>query len=325
LSLSTTAASALQPPADTTAVEYWNLPTGSRLAYVRIAARRDVQLPPVVYLHGGPGAYEVASVGHYLPFAAQWAQLGFNVYFYDQVGSGLSSRLADPTNYSVARHVADLEAIRVRLGAARLILIGESWGATLAAHYLARHSARVLGVAFVSPGAIHPGENRPPTPRFDPEMLAWVRSHRPDDLARCTAFETLLAQAPAAAYRRYGDAWPDSLLDAWVSDAVLGRAVHHPALVDSARMHGMGWWAWTFTNWDLRGQPPIHAALRRFNGPVLVLHGRSDYLSAEIADGYARTFPRAHLIHIPDAGHLIWVDQPAAFARAMTRFLESAG
>jgi hypothetical protein len=60
-------------------------------------------------------------------FYRQFAADGFRVYLYDQVGSGLSSRLR-VRDYTLERDVADLEAIRQQIGADRLILIGHSWG-----------------------------------------------------------------------------------------------------------------------------------------------------------------------------------------------------
>lgn len=53
---------------------------------------------------------------------------GFDVYDYAQVGAGLSERLEDVRDYTVARHVADLEAIRADIGADRLVLVGGSVG-----------------------------------------------------------------------------------------------------------------------------------------------------------------------------------------------------
>jgi pimeloyl-ACP methyl ester carboxylesterase len=67
------------------------------------------------------------------------ALAGFDVYAYDQIGAGRSARLADVKAYTVARHVADLEAIRTTIGAEKIVLIGNSWGGTLAANYLAAH------------------------------------------------------------------------------------------------------------------------------------------------------------------------------------------
>jgi len=313
-----------QRSADRDTVRYWDLPTGSHLAYVRISASRTASLPPVLYLHGGPGAYEVASVSEYRPLAERWARLGFDVYLYDQVGSGRSGRLHDPVQYTVARHVADLEAIRVTLGAQRLILIGESWGAALGAQYMARYPDRVARAVFVSPGAIDlSGSVHSPTPRFDEEMLAWVRTHRStEEYRRCQIVDALMARDIHRAYERVGDATLDALFDAWVTEAILGRTVHDSSLVRGARMAGMGWWVWTVTNWDQRAHaPPIRSALHGYSGPVLVLHGTSDYLPDSLAIEYATIFQRARLVQVPQAGHLLWVDQPEVFAREIGRFL----
>jgi len=124
-------------------VRYWNLPTGSRLAYVHVPAQGAAKRTALLFLHGGPGAYQVSEFKRGRAWYASLAQRGFDVYVYDQTGSGLSARLNDPRAYTVARHVADLEAIRQTIGAARMILIGDSWGATLAANYIAAHPDRV--------------------------------------------------------------------------------------------------------------------------------------------------------------------------------------
>ena len=52
--------------------------------------------------------------------------------------------------------MTDLEAIRKRIGAARMVLIGHSWGGQVAAAYLAAHPANVARVVFSSPGALAP-------------------------------------------------------------------------------------------------------------------------------------------------------------------------
>jgi pimeloyl-ACP methyl ester carboxylesterase len=108
---------------------------------------------PVVFLHGGPGIADMAGD------AATFTQLtgdGFDLWVYDQVGTGHSSRLADPRGYTIAREVADLEAIRQQIGADRMVLLGHSWGGQVAAAYLAAHPGRVARVVFSSPGALAP-------------------------------------------------------------------------------------------------------------------------------------------------------------------------
>jgi proline iminopeptidase len=107
----------------------------------------------VVVVHGGPGVADMAGDAAYF---GQLAGDGYDVWVYDQVGTGRSSRLADPRRYDIAREVADLEAIRGRIGADRMVLIGHSWGGQVAASYLAAHPANVARVVFSSPGALAP-------------------------------------------------------------------------------------------------------------------------------------------------------------------------
>jgi len=52
----------------------------------------------------------------------------------------------------VARDVADLEAIREEIGAGRVVLIGHSYGGTLAAAYASSHPNRVERMVLSFPG-----------------------------------------------------------------------------------------------------------------------------------------------------------------------------
>ena len=132
-------------PPDT---KYWSLGDGRRIAYQVVPPRADSQRPPVVVLHDGPGTPELSFLSALgkRPYDFLGEQ-GRAVYYYDQLGSGFSSRL-DLTReppYTVARHVADLEAIRAQIGAPRLVLAGTGWGATLAVHYLLQQTELASG------------------------------------------------------------------------------------------------------------------------------------------------------------------------------------
>ena len=52
----------------------------------------------------------------------------------------------------------DLEQIRRQIGADRLILVGHSYGAVLAGHYLALHPEHVARMVVISPGALDPAD-----------------------------------------------------------------------------------------------------------------------------------------------------------------------
>ena len=140
---------------------FWELETGHRIAYRRVRAAAGVEpRAPVVFLHGGPGGYVHSSV---IEALAPLAGRGHELYFYEQVGSGLSERLPRPKDYSFLGHVADLEAIvRDEIGAERVILVGHSYGGMLAAQFVAMHPERVERVVLSSPGVLEPA-------RFDDE------------------------------------------------------------------------------------------------------------------------------------------------------------
>ena len=140
------------PPHPLENIRYWQLPTGSRIAYREIDPPEGMALKPtpVVYLHGGAGARE----GHFdQSIYGSLASDGFRVFLYDQAGSGLSNFLP-VREYTIDRAVADLEAIRNELGADQMILVGHSWGARLAAKYMSKYPGRVAKVILHSPASI---------------------------------------------------------------------------------------------------------------------------------------------------------------------------
>ena len=115
---------------------------------VRLFTRQVGSGPPVVVLHGGPGA----SHDYLLPQYDLLAQ-GRSLFYYDQRGGGQSPV---PRDVAVGwrEHVADLDAIRLHLGLERLTLCGYSWGGLLAVLYVLEHADRVERLALVSPASI---------------------------------------------------------------------------------------------------------------------------------------------------------------------------
>jgi pimeloyl-ACP methyl ester carboxylesterase len=71
-----------------------------------------------------------------------------------------------------------------------------------------------------------------------------------------------------------------------------------------------------FPSFDLRGD------LRSITVPTLVLVGDDDLIAGPVsADAMMRELPAARLVTIPDSGHFLYVEQPAAFRAALTDFL----
>lgn len=315
-------------------IQYWQLSTGSRIAFIHVpaaAAPQAVRRTPIVFVHGGPGACEVYAYAFAHPWYGRLAAQGFDVYLYDQIGGGFSARLSNPRAYTVDRHVADLEALRAAIGAEQLILVGESWGASLSASYAAAHPDRVERLAFLAPGALAPAERKHQifpfsTPRLTPEFLAWLgRTRGPVALRRAEQLNALLARDVAAAHVFAPDAEMDPLMDAYINEQILVTCVHDPAKLRARgfALHGTGFWASLLTTWDaVNRRTDLRARLEALRLPVLIVRGDSDYLPPAIAADYAAVFPHADYVHVPAAGHFLWLDQPELYRRELEDFLQ---
>ncbi|WP_316042331.1 alpha/beta fold hydrolase [Nocardiopsis sp. CNR-923] len=104
---------------------------------------------PALVLHGGPGS------GCHPGWTEFFDTTRYRVILLDQRGSGRSTPPAhDPTTdltTNTTHHlVADIEALRTHLGIATWLVLGASWGSTLALAYAQTHPARVHGLVLVA-------------------------------------------------------------------------------------------------------------------------------------------------------------------------------
>jgi len=308
-----------RPPAPVAGQRFWDLPTGSRIAYVERPARGRPRPTPVVFVHGGPGIADMAGDTAYF---GQLTADGYDVWVYDQVGTGRSSRLADPRGYDIAREVADLEAIRQRIGADRLVLIGHSWGGQVAAAYLAAHPGRVAKVVFSSPGALAPAVDDGSSGRVRARLTRGQQLRLYALLARPRMLLpwTLLQVNPRAAHAFAGDAEMDARNDR-VYNA--GRAgAHCRDAGPGPALHGLGFYAYQFPqSAAARPWADPRPALARLRTPALVVKGSCDYLSWSSGQAYLRAVPGSRLAYLHHAGHNSYQDQPAAFLATVRAFL----
>ncbi|HSP80578.1 MAG TPA: alpha/beta hydrolase, partial [Myxococcaceae bacterium] len=123
--------------------EHHRVLNGVRL-YYRVAGQPPEEKAPVLFLHGGPG-YNSYSFSRLMGTRLERVR---RMVYLDQRGCGRSERPWDG-QYSLEVLVADLEALRQELGVERWVLLGHSFGGTLALEYAARHPQRVAGVVFV--------------------------------------------------------------------------------------------------------------------------------------------------------------------------------
>jgi proline iminopeptidase len=108
--------------------------------YIETVGRKDGI--PAVYLHGGPGSG--CQSDHRRLFDPE----RFHAVLFDQRGAGRSSPKGGRKDNTLPHLIADMEMIREKFGFERWIVVGGSWGATLALAYAQVHPERVLGIVL---------------------------------------------------------------------------------------------------------------------------------------------------------------------------------
>jgi proline iminopeptidase len=108
--------------------------------YVESVGRADGI--PAVYLHGGPGSG--CQPDHRRLFDPE----RFHAILFDQRGAGRSRPKGRRENNTLPHLIADMEIIREKFGITRWIIVGGSWGATLALAYAQAHPDRVSGIVL---------------------------------------------------------------------------------------------------------------------------------------------------------------------------------
>lgn len=98
---------------------------------------------PIVFLHGGPGSGFQDAHRKLFPESAY-------LVMFDQRGAGLSRPTRGRTENTTDHLIADMEKLRMHFGIEQWIVVGGSWGATLALAYAERHREHVLGLVIRS-------------------------------------------------------------------------------------------------------------------------------------------------------------------------------
>ncbi len=258
---------------------------------------------PAVYLHGGPGAG--CEAWHRQLFDPE----RYHIVLFDQRGAGRSRPHAEVANNTTAHLVADMERIREALGLERWLVVGGSWGSTLALAYAEAHPERVSGLIlrgiflcrdediawFYQQGAnrIFPDHWQdfvapiPEAERDDLVAAYHKRLFSDDEVTRMRAAEAWSVWEGRCATLRGSQAVIDHFADPFVALSLARIECHY------------------FVNHAfLEPDQLLRDADRLRDIPGVIVHGRYDIVCpADQALALHRAWPRAELKLIPDVGH----------------------
>lgn len=218
----------------------------------------------------------------------------------DPRGHGDSAWSAD-LDYGLEAQTVDLAAVLDELGLSPVVLVGNSMGGRTALHYTAVHPERVAAVVLLDVG---------------PELqLTGVRRRTGNRQQAAREIESIDAYVTTAMNRN-----PNR------DEGRLRESLRH-----NLRQTTRGTWVWKWDPefpWQL--DPVEYAAtlgilwrdVDTIQQPVLVLRGASsDVFHDSDAERLASRLAHGRWLRIPNAGHSIQSDNPAAVAAAIWDFL----
>lgn len=299
--------------------KYWNLSTGSKIAYTHIAAKGDKKPYPIIYLHGGPGGYVYTKN---IETLGKLSESGYDVYLYDQVGCGLSERLEKVKEYTAVRHINDLAAIIKLLGVEKVILVGQSWGGALAVLYSADHLDKIDKIVFTCPGAIKPAN----------EALEKIKA--PDSLNLKEPYNPNAKILPIVLNPRYVSIgiWArffgkklatDKEADGYLTN--MANVFTKGLVCDSTNVlkeeGGAGSYCNLNTSVSYGSLKDPRIKLKNNKIPVLVMKGQYDNIDWGYTKEYLDLFSNSKFKLIPNAGHQIFAEQPELYTKTIEDFL----
>ncbi len=259
---------------------------------------------PLLVIHGGPGG---TSCG-FAPLKA----LGDDrpVIRYDQLGTGRSDHPTDTTLWRLPRFVTEVTALRKALHLDRVIVLGHSWGGTVAAEYaLTTKDTGLKATVLVSPLLSTP---------------MWI--------ADAQALERTMPKPLQAAIARHeADQTYDAPEYLAATDSFYARflarrqpRVRPPECAGVKGNDTVYRYMWGPTEFTATGTLKSYDRSReiaKLHGPVLFMTGEYDEARPVTLKTFVDKVKGAQFVVVPNAGHAIWNDNPEFAIPKLRAFL----
>ena len=286
---------------------------GGVILYVKTVGRG----PPLVVVHGGPGA----SHDYLLPSLYRLAT-SYRLVFIDERGSGRSPRLEDPKQYTVEKMADDVEAVRAALQLGKIALLGHSYGGVVVQAYAFKYQANlshlILASTFSSTRELN-------------EALGRMKQAMPADRrARLEALEKagLFGKGEIWEHGRYTDEYAKLAWGVGYFPALYGaRPEPNYDPVDGNTKNS---WELYREMWGSHGEFVVDGNLKEVEWvdrlpeikvPTLILVGDHDESDPAMSREMNAKIAGSKLVVLPDSGHMTFVDQPELFTRAIRDFV----
>lgn len=272
---------------------------------------------PLMIIHGGPGA----SHEYFLPYLLPLMRTN-RLIFIDERGSGKSSKLEDPSGYTVANMVEDIETVRQALGLGKISLLGHSFGGPLVEAYAFKYqqhlSHLILASTFASTRELNAALSK-----MKSELSAKDR-------------ERLEALEAAGLYGK-GETWEHGRYPEEYAKLAWGVA-YFPYLYqknpdpnyDPVSGNTSTSWDVYREMWGSHGEFIVDGnlteveyvdKLNQIKVPTLIIVGDHDESDPRMSVEMQAKIAGSKLVILPTSGHMTFVDQPGKFLSAVSAFV----
>ena len=275
--------------------------------------------PPLLILHGGPGA----SHDYLLPYLVPLARKN-RLVLIDERGGGKSPKLENPAQYTVENMVEDIEAVRKALRLGKINLLGHSCGGVLAQAYALTYQKNLSHLVLCS--TFHS------TKRLN-EVFTTMKANMPSELReRIDKLEAAGLYGHGKDYERNRYA-SEYMVAAWGEGYFPYLYQNHPDPNFDPNASGNQAWDVYREMWGSHGEFVIDGNLTSveyadrlpsIKVPTLITVGDHDECDPALSREMNALIPGSKLVVFPKSGHMTFVDQPCLFIEAVQTFL-SAG
>jgi proline iminopeptidase len=253
---------------------------------------------PVIIANGGPGFSHTYLLQNDV-FTSRLAH-SRQVVFYDQRGDGKSKLLKPDAPQDMDAQVADLDAIRAKLGFQKFVLIGHSWGGLLAMGYANAHPEHISKLVLIDSAA----------PAWKQTLFLFSQVF-PDVGAKDEDITKTLGKTPEATKQH---------LDNYFSMLFYSQE-NHDRFVAGVTDPGQNTAVNTAVNKAIASLD-LNPELPKFNFPTLVMHGRFDMNVAVLTAWKTyKAIPNAKIVIFAKSGHLPFYEEPDKFTQVLSDFL----
>lgn len=299
--------------------KYWDLSTGSRIAFTLVSGKKPKKTCPIIYLHGGPGG---PIYNNNISLLSLLSDDGYDVYLYDQIGGGHSGRLDNINDYTADRHKSDLNEIVKIIGADKVILIGQSWGAMLTNIFVVENPERVERIIFTGPGPILPIRKELAN-ISPPDSLKLKEPHysnrQGNEKAHNIRSILMLKWAKIFGNKLASDKEADDFA------TYLNTELNKSTLSDTSKTlkaeGGAGFYAQIMTVKSFKDVKDQRLKIKNLNIPILVMKGQYDNQKWGYTQEYLELYSNSKLVVIPNAGHAIAVEKPDQYIKTIREFI----